>query len=76
MRPAFGADLAGFFPQALLPGPALFVAVDPSVAGFMVGAEVGLTVDAMASTVEVRFGRSIDGPSVPSFDAAAVTGFN
>lgn len=53
LKPALGADPAGFFLQAEAAGPALFVAVDPASLELAVGDRLRLDVTAVR-TVEAR----------------------
>jgi hypothetical protein len=61
VKPAFGADPAGFFVQADQMGPALFVAVDPATLtpAPAVGDEVMFTVTAVSTTTGLKHASAI-----------------
>lgn len=75
VRPAVGADVAGFFIQSQTPGPALFVAVDPATLAPAPaeGDQVDLTVTAMATVASRREATALTGWAVLGSGAAIGT---
>lgn len=76
VKPAVGADPAGFFVQAARLGPALFIAVDPATLSPVpiIGDEVSFTITNMGTTAGLRQAAGITGFQRTS-EANSIGGF-